>query len=829
MSDFDNQKWDEVLDKLRKELTDIEIPESLQPEHMMENIEKKSKERVITMRHRRRQIITTVVSLAACFSICMYAKDFMPKLQYRDAEQTEKKQNKDTDNEVKQEESSKVEEPTTDKQVDDSNQNNDDGNTYDHNDGNTGQSGTTGNSKKEEESKPVEKKEKEEADKTKEEVIRDSIPVAESYKVLYNKINREDIVMNSYGVGEMAEVDGDISGSSGISNDVTGSTGDSASVDDSSEEQEASMAQSSTATSVSLDGTTVETDDYSKTNTVEANIDEADIVKTDGKYIYALSKKEECIRIVKVTNKMKLCQEVMIDSSAYEQMSIEDMYVIEDKMVVISQVKRVREDDKQTNEKSITDSETTDESDATAETVGNAETAENGNATAEAAVDIAVSTTEDIAYTDDVSTNVVYQAGQYDTVMDVYDISSRNAVKHITTNKQSGAYESSRYSDGYLYVFSEQSAFCCMEEYDKKTFKNTVIPKINDTCIKPGNIYLVEDEEQLYNRNFSVISSWNLNNPKKCVDAKSILGRIDNLYVSETAIYTAVRADSSRQVFEDMYLYESRTKVFKFDYVDGSILYRTKHIVSGYLNDSFAMSEKDGYLRIVAYVDDYNGFNWVNYSNFYVLDANMKSVGLITKIAEGEELHAVRYLGDKAYFVTYETVDPLFTVDVSNPEDPKIIGELKIPGYSSYLHVWSENMLLGIGYEDNYIKLSMFDITDPSNVKEVASKVVDKGYSNYSSSMSNYKELCISGEKNVIGMQIVSEGEYNTYYEYFTFGYDENNGFYERAITSLGTNAGQEIDVRGLYIGKYFYVVKPNAKIIKYSLKDFSKTDKLDF
>ena len=109
----------------------------------------------------------------------------------------------------------------------------------------------------------------------------------------------------------------------------------------------------------------------------------------------------------------------------------------------------------------------------------------------------------------------------------------------------------------------------------------------------------------------------------------------------------------------------------------------------------------------------------------------MQVCGNIGDLAEGEDIRSARFLGDIGYFVTFRNTDPLFSVDLSDPSDPKILGELKITGFSSYLHFYGENKLLGVGNEVDPetgaytgIKLAMFDVSDPSNVKQLHKFVI---------------------------------------------------------------------------------------------------------
>ena len=134
----------------------------------------------------------------------------------------------------------------------------------------------------------------------------------------------------------------------------------------------------------------------------------------------------------------------------------------------------------------------------------------------------------------------------------------------------------------------------------------------------------------------------------------------------------------------------------------------------------------------------------------------MKGSGIIEDLAFGESIQSARFLGDTGYFVTYKQVDPLFSVDLKDPENPKVIGELKVTGFSEYLHFYGENKLLGIGQETDPdtgelrgIKLSMFDISNPADVKEV-DKIVLKDIDIYSP-QDNYRSVMIDADENIIG------------------------------------------------------------------------------
>ena len=140
------------------------------------------------------------------------------------------------------------------------------------------------------------------------------------------------------------------------------------------------------------------------------------------------------------------------------------------------------------------------------------------------------------------------------------------------------------------------------------------------------------------------------------------------------------------------------------------------------------MDERDGYFRI-ATTSERAG---MDVNNLYVLDPKLKETGKVTGFARNESIKAVRFIGDKAYVITYEAIDPLFIIDLSDPASPRIEGEVKIDGFSTLLIPVDENRLLGIGHAtgdngyggeyDSGLKLALFDISDPSNPKVMDSK-----------------------------------------------------------------------------------------------------------
>jgi hypothetical protein len=179
------------------------------------------------------------------------------------------------------------------------------------------------------------------------------------------------------------------------------------------------------------------------------------------------------------------------------------------------------------------------------------------------------------------------------------------------------------------------------------------------------------------------------------------------------------------------------THVHRFDVSENpdEPTYRSSGEIPGWLLNSFALSEHDGFLR-VATTEGRWGRNTTN--SVYILEETgsiMDTVGSVEGLAPGETIFAVRFLGEKGYIVTFERIDPLFTMDLSDPRNPRVLGELHITGFSNYLHPLGDGHLIGIGEEihprtmENLgMQISLFDVSDMGDPSLVDRDVLDIGW-----------------------------------------------------------------------------------------------------
>lgn len=166
----------------------------------------------------------------------------------------------------------------------------------------------------------------------------------------------------------------------------------------------------------------------------------------------------------------------------------------------------------------------------------------------------------------------------------------------------------------------------------------------------------------------------------------------------------------------------SRTQLTKIDLNNFNLA--ANGSVPGNLLSQFSLDENSGYLRVASTVDVNWWFMWSSdvsndtFSQVSVLDSQLNTVGQISDLGQGERIYAVRFVDNNAYVVTFKEVDPFYIIDLSDPTNPKKAGELKIPGYSSYLHPISDTLILGLGREDNKLKLALYDVSDVNNPVE---------------------------------------------------------------------------------------------------------------
>ncbi len=419
----------------------------------------------------------------------------------------------------------------------------------------------------------------------------------------------------------------------------------------------------------------------------------------------------------------------------------------------------------------------------------------------------------------------------------------------IDTYYQDGSYNDVRISpDGYMYLITDYTTVE-VSRIEEPAQIEKYIPSCGISedveCIPAGDILLPDDDfEDVYNLTYTVIGSLDLTQSGtfSAVDSKALAGYTGDVYCSGSNLYTTIGWDE--------------TEITRISIGGGMIAPEACGAVSGRVNDQFSMSEYNGYFRIAVtndeYEEVYHGYEYdesawdrvkdklmgeesgyYSYERIkrdnrvYVLDMDMNIVGSVADLGIDEEIKSVKFSGDMAYVVTYEQTDPLFAIDLSDPTNPTILDEFKILGYSTYMQDWGDGLLLGFGVNadengiETGIKLTMFDNSDPYNLKSVGTYTIDRnGDDNwiYSEARWERKALLIAPEKNLIGIPVVEENyswnndvfssQCTTSYMFFSY---DNGEFNLKGIISSDYNFDKVNNTnfnRAVYIGDYLYVLK---------------------
>ena len=542
--------------------------------------------------------------------------------------------------------------------------------------------------------------------------------------------------------------------------------------------------------------------EYSTTNIQVENVDEADITKTDGDYIYSIS--DNNVIISNSINPENIKIEATIVQ--YDGCIPEELIIYKDKLVVIN--------------------------------------SKDNNSTS-------------------------YYSSRYNsnTVVKIYNIENKAKPVEVKNYELYEPYYTSRCIDNELYVIASGKL---------KKEQSVIIRKYKeDNQEKEIPLNSINYLKGVKTNNQSIISVVDLDNPKSDVRINSYLIDISNAYVSQNSIYllnTGYDYDESVPKIRDLfgikgiigvltyddydYSYVNKTEIYKFDISkNGSLSYKAKTKIDGKTINQYSLDEKDGHLRIALYDDDG--------ARVAILDNNLKQIGISDYVAKGETMYSSRFIGDKAYLVTFKNMDPLFVIDLSDETKPKVLGELKIPGYSTYLHPYDENHLIGIGMETEEVvnrnssgkvvstttkiigmKMALFDVTDVNNPTQISQTVIGDRRTT-SAILTNPKALLFSKKKQLIAIPVNNYNEdfevssssdsytsmidsykkYNKNYVaegYFVYNINLEEGFklkgiitHEKSLKNKYNTSNYYYNnsklLRGLYIDNNLYTVSESA------------------
>ncbi len=452
----------------------------------------------------------------------------------------------------------------------------------------------------------------------------------------------------------------------------------------------AQAAESEAAPTASADS------DYSSTNVQVEGIDESDIVKTDGKFIYIAQ--YDRVTIVRADGASLTRTDVV---KASDNLGYSEIYVSNGRLIVLGykydrsySIPYVQNDAKVSGEMSMP-----------------------------------------------------YRGSSF-TYAGIYDIDVSGKATLLKEVEVEGSLLSSRINNGYLYLIANQ--------YIYSTDPVEIVPYVRDSAVSDTACPLPLDCIIAFPgkscSSYLTVTAVDLGEPTAEAHTEAVLGAGTNLYMNDDALYIAAYDYDSQAV---------KTSVVKFKLDGLNFGYAASGKVDGTILNQFSMDEYEGNLRIAT-------TTWNNDQNenaVYVLDGELDTIGAVEGLAPGERIYSVRFTGKTGYVVTYRNMDPLFVIDLSDPANPTVTGELKLPGFSNYLHPLSDTLVMGIGYDTQQmyvmdpdtgeyvvigtrqggLKLSLFDVSDPENPLEVQSFLLgDSG--SYAEALYNHKALMLDGK-----------------------------------------------------------------------------------
>jgi inhibitor of cysteine peptidase len=499
--------------------------------------------------------------------------------------------------------------------------------------------------------------------------------------------------------------------------------------------------------------------EYSTTNIQVAGVDEADVVKSDGEYLYVVSGSHLYILMAYPAGQAELLSKIEIDETYGAQ-----IYVNGNKLVVI------------------------------------------GN-TYPVLYTYAESATEEgllippYIYNDEI-------------FVKVYDITDRANPVLSRTVIVNGTLSGSRMIGDYVYAVVNQPATL---PSSNEIGIEVMLPTISGDYVKevqPTEIHYI-DAPDIFYRLTTIVAVNIMNDAQEPTYEPFLTGYSTTMYVSLNNMYLVVPNTTRWLILENGDEPKEETLIYRIKLDQEKIVVMSEGTVSGYVLNQFSMDEYNSYFRIATTV-------WTNgdsTNSLFILDMDLNVFGKLEDVAPGEQIYSTRFMGDRCYLVTYRQIDPFFVIDVANPTQPKVLGYLKIPGFSSYLHPYDENHIIGIGKQDNNLKLSLFDVTDVTAPTETAKYIVEAEYSD-SPVLYEHKAFLFDKTKQLLALPIstnmywIRDGNSGYWQGAYIFDISLEQGFTLKGEITHQNAADQfeyNLNVnRILYIDNVLYTISNN-------------------
>jgi inhibitor of cysteine peptidase len=375
----------------------------------------------------------------------------------------------------------------------------------------------------------------------------------------------------------------------------------------------------------------------------------------------------------------------------------------------------------------------------------------------------------------------------------------------------------------YAYLVATQPIYCNGP---------IILPEsmVNDHVMQIPPLDIYHSDIADYGHSFTSVVGIDISQSNPIPSSKILLlGTSSTIYVSLHQIYLTQTIWSRYQ----------ETAIHRIS-IDGlNIKYEATGTITGHVLNQFSMDEYNGYFRVAT-----NLFSWiqpmmlssqtatpsksVSGTNVYVLDSNLHVVGSLEGLSPGESFYAARFVGDRAYLVTYQRVDPLWVIGLQDPTRPRVLGQLVIPGVSDYLQPYDENHLIGFGKSSTNVtwenaalfqglKFSLFDVTDPSNPKDTSDFLVgDRGSD--SPALTDHTSILFEKSLNLLVVPVeIAKVQQSTSYPWgygtmvwqgaYVFSVTLDHGIVLRGgITHLPNGQLPDWNNRGLYVTRSLYI-----------------------
>ncbi|HOB17767.1 MAG TPA: beta-propeller domain-containing protein [Candidatus Methanoculleus thermohydrogenotrophicum] len=330
----------------------------------------------------------------------------------------------------------------------------------------------------------------------------------------------------------------------------------------------------------------------------------------------------------------------------------------------------------------------------------------------------------------------------------VYAVGNRADPELVRDLTFTGDYYDARMVGDYVYTLTRESPVWVRDDI--------VLPEVRSGSASSVQPDVYRPKTPMQNYVFYTASAFSVRKDTGAPDAETfLLGYDTTLFASQENLYIGYR-NTGPAYSEGI---RDQTIIHRFAIKRGAIDYQAMGEVPGHLLNQFSLDEHAGNLRVATTVEGWTREGSIQYNNVYVLDPSMKTIGTLEHIAPDEQIYAARFVGDRLYLVTFKRIDPLFVIDLSDPKHPGILGKLKIPGYSDYLHPYDADHIIGVGKETNEngwggvsvggLKIALFDVSDVNKPIQVDAVVIGEAGTD-SEALRDHKAFLFIREKDLL-------------------------------------------------------------------------------